>query len=318
MEFKGNPECDPSMGSKGIVIPPEAGCVAPSALNGEFPFAVLVCIAKMEQNYIEEFVHYHLLLGFARIYLFDNEDVPTYASLLHEYVATGQVIVNHLPHNNYFLFNDLGQRCYIPVQYVALTLFIEKIMPDPQITHVAHIDIDEFIVLKKHGNICELVEEYIKDDCAGIAMNWRMFGSSGHTEYSDEPVTSRFTMCEIAGNHHIKTLFRKDLFANLNTCHTIIPASGYYIKSTNGTVIQGHYNDHIDYSVVQLNHYKCKTLPEFRKIRTRQRADVVGDIHEDVDAEFKKHDINEVEDLTACEWFKGNSPFPLDPMLELN
>ena len=36
---------------------------------------VIVAIAKMEQDYIEEWVKYHLHLGFDQIFLYDNEDV---------------------------------------------------------------------------------------------------------------------------------------------------------------------------------------------------------------------------------------------------
>lgn len=176
-----------------------------------------------------------------------------------------------------------------------------------EITHVAHIDIDEFIVLKKHDNICDFISEYIIHDCQGIAMNWRFFGSSGKTEKTDEPVTLRFTMCESKGNIHIKTLFRKEYFVRFCTCHDIALSAGH-IKTTTGSIIQGSFNHHlIDFSVIQLNHYKSKTLPEFRYIRSRGRADVVGgDLNEDVERSFNLFDINEVEDLTAYNFYKKN------------
>jgi len=283
MEFKGNPDFDSSMGPKEFDI----------------PFPVIVCIAKLEQNYIEEFVQYHLALGFARIYLFDNEDEPTYAELLKSYVESGHLFVTHLPRNDHYFINESGQHCYIPVQYLALHLFSQHVMPDPTITHVAHIDIDEFIVLKKHENINEFIKEYIKDDCAGIGMNWRMFGSSFNTEPIEKPVTMRFTMCQEKGHQCIKTIFKKEEFVKFDTCHAIVAKTGK-IKSTNGSLLEGPFNYNVDYSVIQLNHYKCKTLSEFRYIRTRQRADVVGETNEDVDANFKQFDINEIEELTAC------------------
>ena len=45
-------------------------------------YPVIVCIAKKEQDYIEEFVKYHLHLGFKHIYIYDNEDIPTYENML--------------------------------------------------------------------------------------------------------------------------------------------------------------------------------------------------------------------------------------------
>jgi hypothetical protein len=142
-------------------------------------------------------------------------------------------------------------------------------------------------------------------DCEGIGMNWRYFGSSGKTEKTNEPLTIRFTMCQEKGDCHIKTIFDKKNFRGYKTCHDVRLQSGH-IKSTNNHIIQGPFNNNIDFSVIQLNHYKCKTLPEFRYIRTRQRADIVGDINENVDENFHAYDMNEVEDLTACEFYRNH------------
>ena len=253
----------------------------------------IVCIAKQEQDYIEEFVKYHLALGFKNIFLYDNEDTPTYKTLLYKYKENITFI--HLPHNNY-------QKA---VQYKALDHFVKNHLFTRNITHVAHIDIDEFIVLKKHKNICDFIDEYIIGDCQGIAMNWRFFGSSGKTEKTHVPVTLRFTMCQIGGDMHIKTLFKKDNFLRFNDCHSVSLSKGY-IKSTNNTIVNGPFNKEMDFDVIQLNHYKVKTYPEFKYIRTRQRADIrsVDHTKEDIDLNFKTYDRNEIEDKHAYNFYK--------------
>lgn len=255
-------------------------------------YPVIMCIAKKESDYIEEFVKYHLAIGFSHIFIYDNEDQPTYDTLLHKYVVDGKITVTHFPGNN----SDIG------VQYIALHQFMDNIMNDSTITHVAHIDIDEYIVLKKHANICDFIQEYIVGDCAGIGMNWRFFGSSNHTEKSSIPVTQRFTMCEERGNEHIKTLFKKEYYRQYNTVHDIVTNYGQ-IYSTRGYVIHGPCSMDVDFSVIQLNHYKCKTLPEFRIIRERGRADMSAQPPEDVEASFQRFNINEFEDLTAKEFY---------------
>ena len=55
--------------------------------------------------------------------------------------------------------------------------------------------------------------------------------------------------------------------------------------------------------MIQLNHYKCKTLNEFRYIRTRQRADIIENKNENVEESFKMYDINEIEDLYAYNFY---------------
>jgi hypothetical protein len=259
-------------------------------------YPVIVCIAKKETDYIEEFVKYHLALGFEYIYIYDNEDVPTYENILNKYIDKIKVI--HLPNNNY----------YKPVQYMALDDFIVNYLNvNDKITHVIHIDIDEFIVLKKHNNICDFITEYIINDCEGIAINWRFFGSGGLIQKTSEPVTCRFTTCEINGNKHIKTLFKKDNFARYNTCHDVYLSKGF-IKNTKGGVVNGPYNEDIDFSVIQLNHYKCKTYTEYFNSRQRGRADKNNHKIEnrmEINSSFNTYDINEVHDMYAKKFYES-------------
>ena len=253
---------------------------------------VIVCIAKLEHDYIREFVNYHLHLGFKKIYLYDNEDAPTYEKLLKEFSNNIKVI--HLPFNNY----EKG------VQYVALDHFIHNFLYKDNITHVAHIDVDEFIVLKKHTNICEFINEYFVNNCAAIGMNWRFFGSSNQSIKTNIPVTIRFTMCEKNGNRHIKSLFDKNYFIRYDNVHYVITQPNYYTKATNGQIIDGPFNDNIDFNVIQLNHYKCKTFPEFQYARSRQRADIKEVVNENVLENFNHYNINEIQDLTAYHFYK--------------
>jgi predicted O-methyltransferase YrrM len=252
--------------------------------------SAVVAVAKFEQDYIIDFVNYHLLLGFDNIFIYDNEDQPVYENL----IKNEKVKVVHLPGNNY----------YKAVQYVALEHFINNYIND--FTHVAHIDIDEYIVLKKHATINSFIEEYIIDDCAGIGMNWRHFGSNGHKCKNGQKDLFRFTKCEINGNHHIKTIFDVKSYAGWNSPHCIAKQPGKYVKSTNGDIIPENYNENITFDVIQLNHYKSKTLNEFKQIRTRGRADLLVQPEEDVVDSFNKYNINEIEDYTAAVFYSQN------------
>ena len=260
----------------------------------------IVCIAKKEHQYIEEFVKYHLALGFNKIFLYDNEDEPTYKEILKNYLD--KVYVMHYPGNNF----EKG------VQYKVLDDFVVNILKNPgnnsffKITHVAHIDIDEFIVLKKHTCINDFIKEYIKDDCEGIAINWKFFGSNNLIENTFEPVTLRFTKCQKIADKHIKTLFSIKNFKHFNTVHDVKLFQGH-IKLTNGIVVNNPGHDHkIDISVIQLNHYKSKTYEEFKSIRQRGRADLKNQLNENIDENFKCYDKNEVEDLWAFNFYKKN------------
>jgi hypothetical protein len=249
-------------------------------------YPVILCIAKLESDYIEEFVKYHIALGFNKIFIYDNEDIPTYETLLINYKQ--YITVIHFPG-------------YIQ-QYNAYQHFVDNYLFSSDITHVAVIDIDEFIVLKQHLNIKDFINEFIVGDCEGIGMNWRFFGSSDLIEPSNIPNTIRFTKCDRYGDKHIKTLFKKDKFICFNTCHHVVVSEGH-IKSTNGTIITSPFNYNIDFNYIQLNHYKCKTLQEYKKLRVRRRADYdLGDNYIP-GCDFNEYNINDTIDLTAYNFY---------------
>ena len=250
---------------------------------------VIFCIAKLEYRYIEEFCKYHLSIGFDRIYIYDNEDEPTYGNLL-----------KHI--DNLYIIHYPGKS----KQYDSLECFTNNLMWHDNITHVINIDCDEFIVLKHHNNIKDFINDYIKDDCAGIGINWRFFGDSGRQHYSDEPLMTRFTLCEERGDHHIKTLFNKEHFVSFQGMHCITVKDGYHIKCTNGSIINGPWNENIDIGVIQINHYKTKTLEEFMYIRQRGFADsYVIENSEQIVNSFNVHNKNEVQDLTAYNYYNN-------------
>jgi hypothetical protein len=264
---------------------------------------VIICIAKYEKKYIEEFVRYHLNLGFDKIYLYDNEDEPTYGELLKKF--EDKVVVTHLPGKSY---------PRLP-QYEALQRFAYSYMGSPDVTHVAHIDIDEYIVLNKHENIKDFIKDYIYDGengimCGGIGINWRYFGSSGNEKYTEEPLTARFTKRQETGNKHLKTIYNKQFYGWYNNPHNIgVNNNSYPIKDTNGNILDGPFNENMDFSVIQINHYKCKTWEEYKFIRSRGRADRYDNPEYDegeeaLFKEFKLYDTNDVEDLKACNTYK--------------
>jgi len=212
-----------------------------------------------------------------------------------------------------------GNEYELPVQCMILQHFMDNFLRNDEITHVIHIDIDEFIVLKKHNNICDFINEYITGDCQGIAISWRHFGSSGNLEKTNEPVTTRFTMCENKGTlmPYVKILFKTENFIQWTkghwtgnkwtySCHHIDVSKGYVSNTLNfrPKIIIKDYSK-IDFSVIQLNHYKCKTYPEFKYIRTRNNADFCKKDQkvENVDANFKFFNVNEIEDLTCKNFY---------------
>ena len=87
---------------------------------------------------------------------------------------------------------------------------------------MALIDLDEFFVLPKHDTIQAFLAEY--GHLEAIAVNWKMFGTSGHQRREPGLVIERFARCAprtFGGNRSIKTLARVDAIEmpRVHTCH---------------------------------------------------------------------------------------------------
>jgi len=227
----------------------------------------LVCIAKNEDDYIQEWIDYHKKIGFNNIFIFQND------------WRWGKQCENvHL------LEFDGPNR-----QQSAYNWFAHE--TNRHFEWAAFLDVDEFLVLKKHRTIQDFLEEY--DDLPAIGINWVLFGDNFLTNKSEEKsVLKRFTMRQNAPNMHIKTIIRLDQPFRMFTHHPDIP---WYC--TNRQIHEGPFNENGPIDVAQINHYFCKTQEEFHDKIARGLADDAEKMRPFSD--FHRHNFNEIEDLHA-------------------
>lgn len=236
----------------------------------------LVCIAKNEDPYIQEWVDYHIKLGFDNIYIYMNDwrtdiEHPKVIKIELDGIDKQRESYNHWL-NNYKNQNNF----------------------------VAFFDVDEFLVLKKHKTIQEFVSDYVNHN--GIGINWYMFGNNGHTEVIDGEYSQikRFTMRSSKMNHHVKTILncKSDYKMDIHN-----PVNGQ-IVSTDYIVFDGPFNVYPNDEIAQLNHYYCKTKEEFIKKCERGRADspIYTNTYEQ---NYQPNNINEVEDKFAYNFMYG-------------
>lgn len=254
--------------------------------------AVICCIAKLEGPYILEWVTYHLKLGFSKIYIFDNNNDKTRLRSYftnRDYVSqqiANKVVLIHFPGN--------------PAQLEAYEKF--RINYSYKHTWVAILDCDEFIVLKKWEPITIFLSKFCKQGT--LSLNWRLFGDSGRTNYSSEPVTQRFTLCESKLNCHVKSISVCKDIKYLNHPHMPELKNGYQ-HDVNGTKINGPFNNNNEsLNIAYINHYFGKTREEWQIKKDRGKA--TGEMKR-TDCEFDAHNFNEVEDLSAHNFYTDSS-----------
>ena len=233
----------------------------------------LVCIAKNEDNYIDEWIDYHLKLGFDYIFIYQNDwryisekENPRVIKL----TCDGNSNNFSLQHTvyNHFVQNSIG--------YTDWAMFM---------------DVDEFLVLKKHNSIKEFIEQY--KDLNAIGINWFLYGDNNLQDYDESRgVLKRFTKRQKQVNHHIKSIIK--LLPNTVMGTHDIQNEHWYDTNRNKHI--GPFNPDGPTDVACINHYFCKTFPEFKNKVARGRADCNQFWKL---SEFEDHNFNEVEDLDA-------------------
>jgi hypothetical protein len=232
----------------------------------------LVCIAKNEDNYIKEWIDYHKIIGFDQIFIYQND---------------WRCVVND-SHVTRINFDGLAK------QSEAYNDFIRN--RSTGYDWVAFLDIDEFLVLKKHQNIKDFVNDY--SEFEGVGINWKLFGDSGLTDIVDDnySVLSRFKMAQNDLNPHIKIILKlgnPDLYMYVHG-----PSYNTKVVGTDKKIMtdsDNQLNENGSYDIAQINHYFVKTKPEFMDKIARGRAAVVGFREE---SNFDSHNRNDVEDLS--------------------
>jgi len=137
---------------------------------------VICAIAKNEAKYIEDWVAWHLRIGYDRIYIYDNneETQENYATILKDWINAGHVEVINA-RGLHGIQNQKYMEAYHSLPFKYMTI----------------IDLDEFIWFKENGkynNIKEFIEnmESSEEDWFGIMLRWHCM--AGGNEEEDKPI----------------------------------------------------------------------------------------------------------------------------------
>lgn len=248
----------------------------------------LGAIVKDEEAYIVEWLEHHLALGFDKVVVYDNGASAALPALLEPF---GRRVALRAWTTR--LGEAPQQPCY------QHCLFRERFRSD----WLMFLDIDEFLNLKVHDSVHAFTAAYERYDA--VAVNWRMFGSSGAREPDGRRVTERFTWAaepEFGPNAHVKTIF-KPLSALAAGVHSPTLRPGARLVNTRCEVLDATSNalqTRIVLETAQVNHYFTKSYAEFQQKRARGRADVAEGQAERFRAEreFVDYDVNHVQDVT--------------------
>ena len=148
-------------------------------------FKTAICtIIKDEHQYLEEWIKYHLNIGFDEIWIYEDYNSSSHLDITSKY--PNKVFLNRLED----IKSELKEvRCRGNKQKKTWTYFME--MYRPRFDYVAYIDVDEFITFETGYNLQKLLEEF--DGCGGIYLFWKMFNANGIIDNPKTDVVTTFT-----------------------------------------------------------------------------------------------------------------------------
>ena len=263
---------------------------------------VLVATMRNEGPFVLEWLAYHRSIGFDEVVVCSNGCVDGTPDLLDLLAARGRL--THLP-----CTPGPGDKPQL-FAYAAAQAYLGP-RPDDWLMV---LDADEFLNIHVGaGGVRDLVAA--RPDATAFLVNWRVFGSSGHAAWSDEPVTRRFVRAAPrynAVNTSFKTLFtRADAyhcpllphgpgFARAERLAEIRPLDGggqplpdvfarseSFLQSAAGTV---------DWSLAQVNHYNTRSREDYRV--KHDRGGGLSPERWDLDWNWRAFDTNDQVDRT--------------------
>ena len=227
----------------------------------------IAAIFKNETPYLEEWLEYHLLVGFDHFYLYDNDGSNEVRELLAPYFRAG--IVSHHPftwingtrHDRPTPFGGRDKN-HIAFDHAARHYHRE-------FDWIMKIDVDEFLVPIEGDSIADIVDRRDASRAKCIRVPRFNFGDNGHLKKPDGLVLESYTKREAESSNHKDLGNSRFLSNNLrtNSAH-----SWGFRRIRGGVKIREQ-----DVADMRVHHYYTKSLEEYLTRQNTMRSRVVSE-----------------------------------------
>lgn len=191
-------------------------------------YSSICLLIKDENEYLIEWLEWHLNLGIEHFYIYDNDsEIPvseTIMELLEEYQDKITVVQWSGSHEH--MQHDCYNHCL-------------KTYGDES-TWIAFIDSDEFIRLT--GNESD-INAYLKnyEEYGTVSMLWILYNANGAVAKENLPVRERFTYIVDHDEAVISKIFLKPVRTKKMLVHWMVPKIGSEIVNGTGVIIDHYY-----------------------------------------------------------------------------
>ena len=250
----------------------------------------LTAIARLEHDYIREFVSHYKNIGITKIFLYDNGqgNEPTFDSILQDYIDDGFVeIVNYRDKKvcQIDAYNDFYKNHGNECDWCIVC------------------DCDEFLRLKEDKSAEEYLSREIFSDKDVILVNWITYGDNNLIYKYSNDIVNRFTEpseTPFYNNNLPKAIIRGGLSDIVFTDSVHMPSykESIVFCSEDGVVLEEKNKDNVPLPwIIQhkcvlacFNHYKTKSLQEFcEKIKRGYPDKIIEDYPNELKERIKDY-----------------------------
>jgi len=283
-------------GTKELLKRATAAKVRPGPVRNvaQSPRLGIAAIMKNERPYIIQWLAHHRALGFTRFFIADNNSDDGSSELLSSLSDLG--FIEHIPFP--------GEPNKAP-QLPAYSEIIRRHRDD--VDWLVFLDADEFLVPTDgaHSLVPFFEELAGRPDVGVVAINWAVYGSSGHLKAANDLLGHRFTKRadrDWRANHHFKSAVRMSASPRVRaTPHLFGTDPEFSAIQTNGAPLENHPENgeglsaQVVWDRLRINHFAVKSREEFDTRKApKGRVDIIDRPREE--SYFLRHDRNETID----------------------
>ena len=233
--------------------------------------AGICAIAKFEEAYLQEWIDYHLGLGFADITLYDNS--PNFELQQFQNRNEAHVTIVHDPRPG------LQQAAYLECAQRPSSR---------NHTWLAFFDVDEYLRLLEYDRVIPFLQQYCSS--GSLAINWKIVsyetsdGLDVQLAGTPHPVTSRCVRPYKDVHDHVKSIVKVsdfDMKQEPNAHYPHLIAGKHH--GTDFVAAANHRHGTKPSDVALFYHYISKSQAEFVAKRLRGRSDNSKGVRDDLD-----------------------------------
>ena len=222
----------------------------------------ICAILKDEHLFLEEWIEWHLGLGFDAIHLFEDKGSKSHEEICAKY---SNVCLRRYE-NDSFLQELLNCKSFCNKQDALYNWFGDSYCY--VYDWITYIDIDEFITFSCNYDLKKLCEEF--SDYSAVMLNWKMIGASGHISRPKCGVLEAYTVEEKPMKENSYYMYKS--FCNMHKWRGI-----YNVHNSPGYVNTNHNEDTSEwcYDKAWINHYFTKSWEDWCD-RIFKRGDIMA------------------------------------------